>query len=154
MSLELAFVASVLSACLGLRTDIAAVWPGVLRPGCLARTFIGADISNSLYMYDVILLLTHPHTHTPSLSPTHLHPHTLTLTLTHTLSPSLSLSPSPSHPQLYTPLHTAAAGGQTHAVKLLLELGANVSRHSRWKTSCFILFSRRSCSQCKLVHVQ
>ena len=28
----------------------------------------------------------------------------------------------------YTPLHAAAAGGQCHAVKMLLELGANVSR--------------------------
>ena len=27
----------------------------------------------------------------------------------------------------YTPLHAAAAGGQCHAVKMLLELGANVS---------------------------
>ena len=27
----------------------------------------------------------------------------------------------------YTPLHAAAAGGQCHSVKLLLELGANVS---------------------------
>ena len=26
----------------------------------------------------------------------------------------------------YTPLHSAAAGGQSHAVKLLLELGADV----------------------------
>ena len=27
----------------------------------------------------------------------------------------------------YTPLHAAAAGGQSHAVKLLLDLGADVS---------------------------
>ena len=27
----------------------------------------------------------------------------------------------------YTPLHSAAAGGQSHAVKRLLELGADVS---------------------------
>jgi ankyrin repeat protein len=30
----------------------------------------------------------------------------------------------------YTPLHAAAAGGQCHAVKMLLELGANVSHMS------------------------
>ena len=34
----------------------------------------------------------------------------------------------------YTPLHSAAAGGQSHAVKLLLELGANVS--GAWWLAC------------------
>ena len=122
------------------------------------KFFVNCHIKSISHIHCICMI----HTRTPShsLSPSHPHSHPHTLTLTLTLSPSLSPSPSHPHPhphphpQLYTPLHTAAAGGQTHAVKLLLELGANVSRHSRWKTSCFILFSRRSCSQCKLVHVQ
>ena len=41
----------------------------------------------------------------------------------------------------YTPLHAAAAGGQCHAVKLLLELGANVSQSKLLEGgSCFHFF--------------
>ena len=38
--------------------------------------------------------------------------------------------------KLYTPLHSAAAGGQPHAVKLLLELGADVSLINYYETLC------------------
>ena len=42
----------------------------------------------------------------------------------------------------YTPLHAAAAGGQCHAVKMLLELGANVSDICNVVCTCMSFFSR------------
>ena len=47
----------------------------------------------------------------------------------------------------YTPLHSAAAGGQSHAVKLLLELGADVSR------AVYVFVHVCMCVLCLHVHV-
>ena len=83
--------------------------------------------SNYMYSHFVIPPFTqyhntHSHTHT------HTHPHPLpghTDCINSLVGSGADVNVKDK--KHYTPLHAAAAGGQCHAVKMLLELGANVS---------------------------